>query len=50
MAYLPSKFFLNVEINCHIIADKGFIDGKWHKDISQTIGNQIFTPKRANQL
>jgi hypothetical protein len=32
------------------LADKGFIGGEWQSDISKTTGNQIFTPKRANQL
>jgi len=32
------------------LADKGFIGGEWQRNISKTTGNQIFTPKRANQL
>jgi hypothetical protein len=36
--------------DCRILADKGFIGGEWQSDIAKTTGNQIFTPKRANQL
>ncbi|PMB07324.1 transposase, partial [Fischerella thermalis CCMEE 5196] len=31
-------------------AHKGFIGGEWQNDISKTTDNQIFTPKRVNQL
>jgi len=35
---------------CRILADKRFIVGQWQTDISKTTGNQIYSPKLANQL
>ncbi|MEH1970997.1 MAG: hypothetical protein V7K91_31725 [Nostoc sp.] len=40
---------MSVSVRC-ILADKGFIGCEWQSDIFKTTGNQIFTPKRANQL
>ncbi|MEH1886177.1 MAG: transposase [Nostoc sp.] len=47
---LAAESVLECVRGCRILADKGFIGGEWQKDISQTTANQIFTPKRANQL
>nr|WP_258169876.1 hypothetical protein [Nostoc sp. 'Peltigera membranacea cyanobiont' N6] len=47
---LAAESVLHCVHGCHILADKGFIGGEWQSDISKTTGNQIFTPKRANQL
>jgi hypothetical protein len=32
-----------------ILGDKGFIGAEWQADVRQLTGNQIWTPKRANQ-
>ncbi|WP_341530262.1 hypothetical protein WKK05_13795 [Nostoc sp. UHCC 0302] len=47
---LAAESVLECVRGCRILVDKGFIGGEWRKGISQTTGNQIFTPKRANQL
>ena len=35
---------------CHIFGDKGFIGVNWQAEIYGQTGNQIWTPKRANQF
>jgi hypothetical protein len=35
---------------CHIFGDKGFLGANWQADIYGQTGNQIWTPKRANQF
>jgi len=35
---------------CHIFGDKGFIGVNWQTEIYDQTGNQIWTPKRANQF
>ncbi|HLO83945.1 MAG TPA: IS982 family transposase [Nostocaceae cyanobacterium] len=47
---LAAESVLDCVSGCRILADKGFIGGEWQADIYKTTGNQIFTPKRANQL
>jgi len=47
---LAAESVLDYIRGCRILADKGFIGGQWQSDIFKTTGNQIFTPKRANQL
>ncbi|WP_292856633.1 transposase [Nostoc sp. LPT] len=47
---LAAESVLGCVHGCRIFADKGFIGGEWQSDICKTTGNQIFTPKRANQL
>jgi hypothetical protein len=47
---LAAESVLDCVRGCRILADKGFIGGQWQIDIFKTTGNQIFTPKRANQL
>jgi hypothetical protein len=47
---LAAESVLDCVRGCRILADKGFIGGQWQNDIFKTTGNQIFTPKRANQL
>ena len=47
---LAAESVLDCVRGCRILADKGFIGGQWQSDIFKTTGNQIFTPKRANQL
>lgn len=47
---LAAESVLDYVRGCRILADKGFIGGQWQSDISKATANQIFTPKRANQL
>lgn len=47
---LAAESVLDYVHGCCILADKGFIGGEWQNDISKTTNNQIFTPKRVNQL
>lgn len=47
---LAAESVLDCVHGCRILADKGFIGGQWQSDIFKTTGNQIFTPKRDNQL
>jgi len=35
---------------CHIFGDKGFLGTQWQAEVFGETGNQIWTPKRANQF